>query len=75
MVLERENRFMGLFHRHFSQKWSFLRPKVVILGGSNGIFWVSKLELIVLTRFDTWYVVGTLLCHIPDHQKLYFMGF
>ena len=48
---------------------------IVILGGSSDIFWLFKLELIALTRFDTWYVVGTLLGHIPDPQKLCFMGF
>ena len=43
--------------------------------GFNGIFWLYKLRLIVLARFDTWYVVGTLLSHMPDPQKLCVMGF
>jgi len=45
---------------------SFLRFTIVILGGSSGIFWLYKLGLIVLTRFEPWYVVGTPLGHIPD---------
>ena len=39
------------------------------------IFWLCKLRLIVLARFNTWYVVGTLLSHIPHHQKLCVRGF
>ena len=49
--------------------------RIVTLVGSSGRFWLYKLGLIVLTRFDTWYVVETLLGHIPDLQKLCFMGF
>ena len=49
--------------------------RIVTLVGSSDRFWLYKLGLIVLTRFDTWYVVKTLLGHIPDPQKLCFMGF
>ena len=47
----------------------------MIVVGSGGTFWLYKLKPIVLAWFDTWYVVGTLLDHIPDHEKLCVMGF
>jgi hypothetical protein len=37
--------------------------------GSGGIFWLSKLRLIVLARFEASYVVITILGHLLHTQK------
>ena len=75
-ISDSQKRVLWVFSEPLLSKMEFSEAQdIYILVGSNGIFWLYKLRLIVLTRFDTWYVVGTLLSHIPHHWKLCVMGF